>query len=109
MKHFSKSIIAFFLLLVISFVLVPKELWHDHEGEKTVFVKKQINHTSMEEAIEDCDICDFDQPTEFEDCKMKVEDKEDCCMKPENQFRVLERLFEDLLNKNSSRAPPCVG
>ena len=109
MKQFNKSILACFFLVTISFVLIPKELWHSHEGEKTVFVKKQINETSIEEAVEGCAICDFDQPTELDNCKIKIEDTKDEQVNQENQFRLLQRLFEDLLSKNSSRAPPCIG
>ena len=110
MNQGKRSILAICLLMIISLVIVPKGLYHDHDHEdlNRVFVKEKMDNSFSEEAPE-CSLCDLDQSNNFEECKLKnVKEQKECKTKI-LQFRILERLFEEILEKNSSRAPPSVG
>lgn len=95
--------------MVISFIIVPKSLYHHHDEDlNKVFIKEKIDNSFSEEAA-GCELCDVDLSTNFEECKLKtIEEQKDCKAKV-LQYRILEKLFQELLEKNSSRAPPSVG
>lgn len=100
-----KKHIAFFLLLIVSLIIVPVELFHDLYGhEDTVCLPH--NNKTIESKHHHCDILKYHAPSFIENSSIKYSDKPfDFTIKSATEYSyIFSRVFSTFL----LRGPPTV-